>query len=167
MKRGKYPDTHRYMFEMLVDIDRAVIFSAGELAALIVDGLFALDQQAALFPGITSPENRLATVSLGAIGHRRRARAAPVDQAYSRLMTSNWRPGREDRSLKDDLEKAGEQMIGIILRQRMLMALIQGLVNRCRHPTALTDADRLQGESLIAATDAITAAVNGATKLVL
>jgi hypothetical protein len=61
VKREKYPTKHRYVFELMVDIDSAVGLSAGELAALVVEGLFALDQQGVLFPGLTTPEHRLIT----------------------------------------------------------------------------------------------------------
>jgi hypothetical protein len=165
--RKKYPETHRYVFEMKLDIDSAVVFSAGELAAFVVDGLFALDRRAELFPGITNPENRLITVSLGAIGYRRWGRAAPVDKAYRRAMTTRWRPGREERTLKDDLETAREEIGELIMRQRMMMALMQGLENKCGYPTTLTDAEGVLGEALLDATQSIAQIVKAAAELVL
>ena len=46
---------HRYCFEMEMEINSALTFSAGELCALLTDGLFALDDMGTLFPGVKSP----------------------------------------------------------------------------------------------------------------
>jgi hypothetical protein len=165
VKREKYPTKHRYVFELMVDIDSAVGLSAGELAALVVEGLFALDQQGVLFPGLTTPEHRLITVCLCAIAYSSWGRAAPVDKAYRRIIKSQ--PIRDKRDFEYELESAFDGLSAVILRQRMLMAIIRGLANKCRHPTAFAEADGTRAFALIAAAEAIIAAVETSAKPVL
>ena len=55
MKKPEFLKYHRYCFEMEMEINSALTFSAGELCALLTDGLFALDDMGTLFPGVKSP----------------------------------------------------------------------------------------------------------------
>ena len=50
VKRDQFPDTHLYTFDLTVGINSVLTFSAGEISTLIVDALFALDEQGVLFP---------------------------------------------------------------------------------------------------------------------
>ena len=45
MKRGKYPNTHDFAFQMTLEINSALTFSSGDVADLVLDALFALDKQ--------------------------------------------------------------------------------------------------------------------------
>ena len=78
---------HRYCFEMEMEINSALTFSAGELCALLTDGLFALDDMGTLFPGVKSPGvgERLTSIRMGASGYMR-GLAAPTEDAYRQLM---------------------------------------------------------------------------------
>ena len=53
MKRGEFPGTYQTAFEMRLGINSALTFSSGELSTFVLDGLFALDEQGRLFPGVT------------------------------------------------------------------------------------------------------------------
>ena len=73
MKREKYPGTNEYIFELMLGINSALRFSSGELSTLVVNALFALDEQGQLFPGITEPEDCLRMASMQPVGYRRSA----------------------------------------------------------------------------------------------
>ena len=54
-----------------------------------------------------------------------------------------------------------------VMRQRMLMAKMSSLSDKCSDPGELKDADRESAESLLAAAEAITVAVEASAKPVL
>jgi hypothetical protein len=167
MKRGQYPGTYQYAFEMRLGINSALTLSAGELSALVLDSLFALDEQGTLFPGVTEPEDRLRMASMDAIAYERLGRSVPYGDAYDRLIKSIGRAARGKRELKDKLDEAVAKLGATMLRQRILMAQMRGLSDRCMYTDALTEAERTRAATLIAATEAITAAVDASAKLVL
>lgn len=53
MKRPVLSDNNQFLFELELEIGSGLGFSAGELCELVVDGLFALDDEGKLFRGIT------------------------------------------------------------------------------------------------------------------
>ena len=95
MKREQFPGTHQYVFELRLGINSALTFSAGEISTLVLDGLFALEEQGMLFPGVTEPEDRLRIAGMDAIGYQRSRRASPIGDAYNRAMSGPGQPTRE------------------------------------------------------------------------
>src|SRR5262249_26035546 len=87
VKPPKVPQFHRYAFELEMEINSILTFSAGELGALVGDGLFAMDDLGILFPGVKSPDvgDRLTSIRIGAVGYGR-GFAAPTGDAYRRLI---------------------------------------------------------------------------------
>jgi hypothetical protein len=149
---------------MLVGIDSAITLSSGEVGAFLVDGLFALDREGVLFPGLGKPEHRLLEVMVGAIGYHRWGRTVPIGDAYRHLITEReGRAARGKRSLKERLDDAYDVISAGLLTQRTLMARLKGLSDRCLHPSAITDEDRRTAEALVSAADAIAAAVDAAS----
>jgi hypothetical protein len=164
VKRGEFPGTYQYAFEMRLGINSALTLSAGELSALVLDGLFAMDEQGTLFPGVTEPEDRLRMASMDAIAYERLGRSVPFGDTYDRLIKSIGRAARGKRELKERLDEAVAKLGATILRQRILMAQMRGLSDRCLYTDALKDTERARAGTLIAATEAITAAVETSTK---
>jgi hypothetical protein len=165
MKRPSFPDTHHYVFELTLGINSVLTFSAGDISTLFVDGLFALDEKGLLFPGVTVPEDRLRIAGMQPIGYERSARGEPLGSAYRNLMMEKlpkWR-----LQLRERLDETVGAMDYAVLRQRMLMAKLSGLTDRCLHAPILSDEDRKTAEALLAAAEAIIASVGAATKPVL
>jgi hypothetical protein len=160
MKRGEFPGTYQYAFEVRLGINSALTLSAGELSTLVLDGLFAMDEQGTLFPGVTEPEDRLRMASMDAIAYERLGRSVPYGDAYDRLIKTIGRAARGKRELKERLDDALAKLGATMLRQRILMAQMRGLSDRCMYTDALTDAERTRAATLIAATEAITVAVD-------
>jgi hypothetical protein len=164
VSRQPFPEVLRFNFELAIEITTALTLSAGELAKLIGNGLFALDTQAALFPGLTSPEERLLSVTVEAVGYERSGRATPIDEAYRRLMTGRGRPSRAKRELQERLVEAAEALEAAVLLQHTLWAKLHGLLEKSRHPEPLIEANREAGEALISAAERIAAAVETSAK---
>jgi hypothetical protein len=169
VRHAEFPRTHRFLFELELEISSALSMSAGEMGVLIGDGLFALDDQELLFPGVSTPaaEVRLLSVALGAIGYKTWGRAAPISKAYRQLIDRAERTTKGNRNLGERLDYALGTIGAAQLNQRMLMAKLLGLRDKCRHPVSVTDADRTIAEALLAAAEAIAAAVEAATKPVM
>jgi hypothetical protein len=167
MEREKYPGTHEYIFELKLGINSVLGLSAGELSNLVLDGLFALEDQGLLFPGVTEPEDCLRMAGMEPLGYRRSASEGLGDGAYRQLLASLRPPTGRKRELKDRLDEACETLGAAILRQRMLMAKMHGLSDKTFNPGALKDADRAGAEALLAAAEAITAVVETSAKPVL
>lgn len=161
MKREKYPGTNEYIFELMLGINSALGFSSGELSTLVVNALFALEEQGQLFPGITEPEDSLRMASMQPVGYRRSALDAQAARTGRRL------PTRRKRELKNRLDDAVQMLDAAQLRQRMLMAKMSSLSDKCFDPGELQDADRASAEALLAAAEAIIAAVDASAKPVL
>ena len=161
MKREKYPGTNEYIFELMLGINSALSFSSGELSTLVVNALFALEDQGLLFPGVTEPEDCLRMASMQPVGYRRSALDAPAARAGRRLPT-----GRK-RELKNRLDDVAEMLGAAALRQRMLMAKMSSLSDKCSDPGDLKDADRASADALLTAAEAIIAAVEASAKPVL
>ena len=161
---------HRYCFEMEMEINSALTFSAGELCALLTDGLFALDDMGTLFPGVKSPDvgERLTSISMGATGYMR-GLAAPTEDAYRRLMFGPKPPrtGKANRVLRERLDNARTDLGEAMIYGRVLMAKLIGMMDRCSYPQAITEADRTIAEELLAAVEAITTTADGSVKPVL
>jgi len=161
---------HRYCFEMEMEINSALTFSAGELCALLTDGLFALDDMGTLFPGVKSPDvgERLTSIRMGATGYMR-GLAAPTEDAYRRLMFGPKPPrtGKANRVLRERLENAKSDLSEAMIYGRVLTAKLIGLIDRCSYPQAITEADRTIAEELLAAVEAITTTADGSVKPVL
>ena len=68
-------DTHHYIFELTLGINADLTLSAGELATLVLNGLFALEERNTLFTGITEPYDRLRLASMNATGFERSGRS--------------------------------------------------------------------------------------------
>ena len=167
MKRGKYPNTHDYAFQLTLEINSALTFSSGDVADLVVDALFALDKQGVLFPGVTNPEKRLRGASIEAVGYERSEDDALADGVYRSLMITPEPPSKVKRALRDRLWEAINTMGASVLHQRMLIAKMHGLADKCTYSTPVAEADRVNAEGLIAATQEITAAIENSTKPVL
>jgi hypothetical protein len=147
-------------------ISSALTFSAGELCALVTDGLFALDELGILFPGVKSPDigNRLTSISMGAVGYRR-GLAAPTGDAYRRLIFGpKRRTSKANRELKERLEDASVSLGEAMIYGRVLMAKLIGLTDKCSYPQAITDADRTIAEALLAAAEAMTLATDASVR---
>jgi len=161
VKREQYPGTNEYIFELMLGINSALSFSSGELSTLVVNALFALEDQGLLFPGVTEPEDCLRMASMQPVGYRRSALEAPAARAGRRLPT-----GRK-RELKNRLDDVAEMLGAAALRQRMLMAKMSSLSDKCSDPGELKDADLASAEALLTAAEAIIAAVEASAKPVL
>lgn len=168
MTRAPFPPSQHFLFEIEVGVSSALALSSGELAMLISDGLSALDDRGLLFPGVTTPDrgNRLLGVKIGAIGYQRFGRTGPADEAYRRLFMGRGRR-RSHRSLGERLDSRIVELSAGLINQRMLIARLTGLSDKCRHPTALSDADRTIGEALLTASDTIIQTVEDQLKPVL
>lgn len=158
MRPPSFPATNRFAYELELEISSALTFSAGELGALALDGLFSLDGEGRLFPGITSPDagNRLIGVQIGAIGYERRGTAAPIGDRYRRLVLKpRGRITKATRDLGDRLEQAVDTVSEGLIHQRMLIAKLSGLADKCRHRGAVTDADRTIAEALLTSAETL------------
>ena len=165
MKRDQFPDTHLYTFDLTVGINSVLTFSAGEISTLFVDALFALDEQGVLFPGATVPEDRLRMAGMEPIGYQRSRRSPPLRGTYRSLLPEElpkWRLKLINRM---------DEVVGAIdaatARQRTLMAKLDGLRERCLHPSGLSAEDRKTADAVLAAAEAIIKAVEEATKPIL
>jgi len=161
---------HRYCFEMEMEINSALTFSAGEMCALLTDGLFALDDMGTLFPGVKSPGvgERLTSIRMGATGYMR-GLAAPTEDAYRQLMfgPNPPRTGKANRVLRERLDNARTDLGEAMIYGRVLMAKLIGMTDKCSYPQAITDADRSIAEELLAAVEAITTTADRSVKPVL
>jgi len=162
MTRMSFPDTHQFGFELELEISSILTLSAGELCVLVVNALFAMDEQGLLFPGVTTPDadNRLKSAKMGAIGYARTGIAAPVGERYRRLILRKGRVPKSSRQLGERLEEAVSTMMTNLLHQRMLLAKLMGLADKCAEPSAITDADRTKAEALLAAAAAVAEVVD-------
>jgi hypothetical protein len=167
VKHPSFPGTREYVFELRLGINSVLTLSAGELSTLVLDGLFTLEEQDLLFPGVTQPEDRLRRASMEPSGYGRSAHAAPISGKYARWMASLRPATGRRRELKYRLDDAVEALSSAMVRQRMLMAKMTSLSDKCFDSPALTDADRESAEVHLAAAEAITEAVEAATKSVL
>lgn len=138
--------------------------SPGEISSLFVDGLFALDEQGLLFPGVTVPEYRLHIAGMEPIGYER---TGPLEDARNSMVASPNDLPKDRRVLSRRLEAADNSLDAAILRQRMLSAKLGALRTRCHHLAEFTEQDRVSADALLAAAEAITTAVEAATKPVL
>jgi hypothetical protein len=162
MKRPILPDSQQFLFELELEISSALGFSAGELCELVVDGLFVLDDEGRLLPGITTPnaENRLKRVTMGATGYGQSGRYHPVHNRYRRSM---HRARRVTKTV-DRLEDAACIMMMNLIPQRMLIAMLLGLTGEFRGPSAATDADQTRAQALLSAAAAVIEAVESSVK---
>jgi hypothetical protein len=167
VKRGKYPDTHEYIFELTLEINRALTLSPGEVTTLVLDALFALDKQGSLFPGVTIPEKRLRTAGMEAIGYERSDDDAPADRVYKNLLSGSETPSKGEHGFAGRLWEAADAMIAAMLHQHMLVAKMHGLAEKHLYPAPITEAERASAEAFIAAAEAIRAAVEAAAKPIL
>jgi hypothetical protein len=167
LKREQFPGTNLYVFELTLGINSALMFSAGALSTLVLDGLFALEEQDLLFPGVTEPEDRLRIASMDAIGYERSGRSSPIGDADRRLLADPRDLPKGQRDLKGRLDEALAKMEAVILRQHMLVAKMVGLGDGSLHPAGSSAGEQAKVEELIAAAEAIAAAVEVATKPVL
>jgi hypothetical protein len=96
MKHPIQSGSLQFLFELELEISSALGFSAGELCELVSDGLFALDNEGRLFPGITAPnaENRLKRVTMGATGYGQSSRYHPVHSRCRQSMQGRDVPPR-------------------------------------------------------------------------
>ena len=162
MKRPIQSGSLQFLFELELEIGSALGFSAGELCELVIDGLFALDDEGRLFPGITTPntENRLKRVTMGATGYGQSDRYHPV---HSRYRQSMHRARRVTKTV-DRLEDAACILMMNLIPQRMLIAKLLGLTGEFRGPSAATDADQTRAEALLRAAEAVIEAVETSVK---
>ena len=130
----------------------------GELGELVLDGLFALDGENALFPGVTSPSvgNRIVGASIGPVSFSRTSHRPQADAAYRRLMGAPKREfGEESQEVSARLGDAAVAITKALLLQRMLAAKIGALAEKFREPDLVTDADKTLAEALLGAAEEI------------
>jgi hypothetical protein len=170
VKKPELLKSHSYCFEVEMEVNSALTFSAGELCALVTDGLFALDDMGLLFPGVQNPDvgDRLTSIRMGATGYMR-GLAAPTEDAYRRLMFGPKLPrtSKANRVLRERLEDARTDLSELMIYARVLMAKLLGMADKCDYLQAITDADRTIAEELLAAVKAITTTAETSIKPVL
>ena len=108
MKSEQLPGTHQFVFELTLGINSALTLSSGELSTLVLDGLFALEEQDMLFPGITEPRDRLRMARMNAIGYERSGLSTPRGAAYELLMSRLGRLSKGKLKLKERLDTGGD-----------------------------------------------------------
>lgn len=169
MPRADYPKTHEYCFELLIEISSAFSISSGELGKLMTEGLCALDEQSALFPGVASPEPlaRLLRAKATAIGYASSGRGGPIGAAYRRLRQREVPLTSPDAQLVHALYAALICVNGATRKHRMVMAKLLAAADRCRHATPLATPDRIAAEALIDAAYSMVTSVEAATQPVL
>ena len=87
-------EPRKFVFELTLGIDSSLSHSGGELATLILDGIFALDDRGLLLPGLTEPVDRLQLASCGATGFQLASREQiAVGQSMERTSSSLPRGG--------------------------------------------------------------------------
>ena len=99
------------------------------------------------------------------IGYQRSKRSEPLGETYLTLTPEELPKWRLE--LRDRLDEAIGGIDAAVPRQRMLMAKLVGLRDRSHHPSRLSAEDRKTAEAMLAAAEAIIAAVEVATKPVL
>lgn len=133
-----------------------------------MDGLFTLDEQRLVFPGITTPADgdRVAALSIAPMGYARRA---PVNGAASRarVVPPGRHPaGKAGQQLRERLLAAADGLRDGLPRQRMLIARLRGLADGL-DPPILADADVAAANTLVAAAERAIAALDVAITPVL
>jgi hypothetical protein len=101
------------------------------------------------------------------MGYHRFGRRGTLQDTYGETTFSLDELPKATRELRDRLDVAVGSLDAAIPRQRMLMAKLSALTDRCHQPGALTQADRKAAEALLTAADAIIAAVEAALRPVL
>ena len=160
-------EPRKFVFELTLGIDSSLSYSGGELATLILDGIFALDDRGLLFPGVTEPVDRLQLASCGATGFERTDRSGPIDRAYEQLIAPRRRVSDAQLEFQQRLDAALTETTASMLRQNSLLAKIRGLSDRGFFGGRIKEEDRRSAEALVGAAEAITATVNEALKPVL
>jgi len=144
----------RFTFELEIEINPMLGLPDGEMASLILDGIFELDDRGVLFPGVTVPHagERLFAVSLKSIGSTRSAVPKPTFRpvaAASSEMTS------DDAKMLSDLENTEHGLSDVMAQQRMLRAKLMALEELYRTGGPLTDEDRAAAQCALAAYKAL------------
>src|SRR5271165_738617 len=121
------PRGRRFAFNVELEVNRRLVFSAGDLAELLGDGMISLDHAGLMFPGVSIPKagDRLLNVSVMVTGFARDDASAAVDARYAELMAGK-RPRRVD-PIVDQLQKVMAGLRLATLRQRMLMARLMAM----------------------------------------
>ena len=166
---SKFPATRRFAFELELEVSSVLGFSIGELGALALDGLFVLDGEGRLFPGVTTPDagNRLAAGKIGAIGYTRHANTPSEDRYTQLVLQRKGRPTKSIRNLDDRLTQAIEVVSEGVFHQHMLLAKLKGLADKCGYRGAITDADRTIAETFITAAETVSKVVETSVRPVL
>ena len=63
MTAGDFPSVHKYRIELEIGVTSMIALSSGEMCELITLGLFELDREGRLLPGVTLPNNVFGLVS--------------------------------------------------------------------------------------------------------
>lgn len=162
-----YPATHRFQYELDVEISAAFSISSGELGMMLADGLFALDEEGILFPGATVPETRLQKATIGAIGYSRWDRSPPLGRAYRHLLDREPAKADRDHPLFDLAERALAILGASSMKQRTLMSRLLAISDRCRHGNVLSDEERAAAVVVVSAALDIARDVNAKLEVVL
>jgi hypothetical protein len=163
-------ETRRFSFELTVNITSSLSIAAGELSELLLDGIFALDEEGILFPGVTIPGNgdRLVEASIRLAGYARPAELTDPGTAYRALMAGKGRrPSQANDELGERLRNAAAELHAGVLRQRMLIARLRALGGEIGGAGPVADMDPVVAEALITAANSVTAAVDAAIMPVL
>ena len=162
MTRGPLPGSRYFNFELGITVTTALGLAAGELAELLVEGLLALDQQQALFPGVTKPGTgeRLIKASVVPMGYARPDEASHLKEAFQDLMArKDRREAKQATYITDRLHFTAAGLHACVLRQRMLIAKLRGIEMDARKPGAIGLIDRDEAEVLIQAAIQLTTQV--------
>ena len=167
MPTAPYPTSVRFLYELEVEINSMLSISSGELALLLTDGLFALDEEGLLFPGATIPETRLQKATIGAIGYGRWDRSPPLSAVYRSLLDREPAETDPDRPLFVLAESALAALGGCAMRQKTLMGRLLAIGDRCRHGDTLSDEDRAAAMVVVGAALDLARDVNAKLEAVL
>jgi len=162
LRKGRH-----FVFEVELEINPTLYLAPGELATLLLDGLFALDEDDRLFPGATDPE-RILSASAMSCGH---SRYSEPGRPPIRSAPSSDRPAQprteEDDGILINLNDAFFDIEKVLMEQRTLIFKIRGLEEDLRSSSSLSEADRLYAQKLLRASAALVKHHNRSTKLAL
>ena len=165
------PSTYKYRLELEIGVTSMIALSSGEMCDLIALGLFALDREGRLLPGVTLPNNVFGLVStrITPVGYERQISLREAESVSRRraAQSARNRLTETDAKLIDDLEVARDNLTDCFREQRMLQARIAGLFEKLGTVADIADDDRAYAASLLAAVDGVLQKHESVTRPVL
>ncbi len=124
-----------YDLRVRLDITATLDIPIAEVGGLVIDGLFALDDQGLLFPGITIPDGpeRLVNASVHVEGYSRPSVVPPVNKAFEKLMGRRRvvQPPKES-DLLEAVDNAVILLVAMQRQQRMFVAQMSSVAAAVR-----------------------------------